>query len=333
MDTKEAYAEKMVEALKTLTKELGGLCSQMDTLVQEAGKLVQEYRKSRQTADENLTGPQNGAEKVFAGTEAGPLSGKYSKLLLDYAAADIRADETHRAGGTLWRTQWTGILAAEKKLEDHIRVDVERLDRKTVEVSARLVIALKTVDSLPKLRLQPDEFANQEAVRKSFAEDVRLTMGNRLASGKEDIFCFYTDARIQGARPIDLFDSMLGERKELITPYKGPQEEAFPFGGRNAFRMVDSWVDPARNDRYTLWQSYEKHGAYMAVVNGQATLEYDKKPARSEVMAEYHDRLIYSTPDHDREKGQGKEGMASQGPKEAAKDQAMIPEQEIARRR
>ena len=70
MDTKEAYTEKMIEALQNLTKELGGLCSQMDTLVQEAGKLVQEYQKNRQTVVENLAGARNEAAKAFTGTEA-----------------------------------------------------------------------------------------------------------------------------------------------------------------------------------------------------------------------------------------------------------------------
>ena len=224
MDTKEAYTEKMIEALQNLTKELGGLCSQMDTLVQEAGKLVQEYQKNRQTVVENLAGARNEAAKAFTGTEAekqycaalaeevsgiektylddlayakehaeeayeysrgsdydllvedanrrrtdslgavfdramergisrenlesifgddyeylasqiiqdgeydleeekqpdrenmektGSFSGKYSKLLLDYAATDMRADEIIRAGSSLWRTQWTGIMAVE----------------------------------------------------------------------------------------------------------------------------------------------------------------------------------------------------------------------------
>lgn len=447
MDTKEAYTEKMIETLQNLTKELGGLCSQMDTLVQEAGKLVQEYQKNRQTVAENLAGARNEAAKVFVGTEtekqycaalaeevsgiektylddlayakehaeeayeysrgsdydllvndagrrrmdslgavfdramergisrenlesifgddyehlasqiirdkdfaeydleeekqpdrenmekAGSFSGKYSKLLMDYAATDMRADEIIRAGSSLWRTQWTGIMAVENRPENHIRMDVKRLNRSTVEVSACLVIALKTVDRLPQLRLPVDEYIHAEDTRKSFAEDIRLTMGNQIPSGQEEKVCFYSDAQIQGAQPLALFYSLLGDRKDIIVPYQEPPRELFLLGEEKILHTVDSWVDPVRNDIYMLGQSKENPGAYRAMVNGQTIREYNKKPARSEVMEEYHDRLIYDTLDQDRKKEMGKEEMASQGLKEADENQVMKSEQETARRR
>ncbi len=444
MDTKEAYTEKMIEALQNLTKELGGLCSQMDTLVQEAGKLVQEYQKNRQTVVENLAGARNEAAKAFTGTEAekqycaalaeevsgiektylddlayakehaeeayeysrgsdydllvedanrrrtdslgavfdramergisrenlesifgddyeylasqiiqdgeydleeekqpdrenmektGSFSGKYSKLLLDYAATDMRADEIIRAGSSLWRTQWTGIMAVENRPENHIRMDIRRLNRSMVEVSACLVIALKTVDRLPQLRLPVDEYINAEDTRKSFAEDIRLTMGNRIPSGQEEKVCFYSDSKTQGAQPLALFYSLLGDRRDSIVPYQELPKELFLLDEENILHTVDSWVDPVRNDIYMLGQSKENPGVYRAMVNGKTIREYDKKPARSEVMEEYHDRLIYDTMDQDRKKEMGKEEMASQGLKEADENQVMKSKQETARRR